>query len=148
MVSIQGNGPTEPLIEAEGRRGASEMIHKDNAQRLRYFIHGFQQKVFLQTIESAQPSKKYCALTIIPLNPLAPPPLSAAFLQISLSAAVVNRISTPEYPKSAVYCEMSDPRTSVRILRRSGTVSGERVVIDGRRDMNSGMKLNRNRKCI
>jgi len=79
---------------------------------------------------------------MIPLNPLAPPPLSDAFLQISLSAGVVNRISTPEYPKSAVYCEMSDPLTSVRIRRRSGTVRGARVVIDGRRDMNSGIKLN------
>jgi hypothetical protein len=85
--------------------------------------------------------KRLAALTMIPLNPLAPPPLSAAFLQISLSAAVVNRISTPEYPTSAVYCEKSDPRTSVKIRRRSGTVNGERVVIDGRRDMNSGIKL-------
>jgi len=79
--------------------------------------------------------------TIIPLRPLAPPPLSAAFLHISFSADVVNRISTPEYPKSAVYWDIREPRTSVKIRRRSGTVRGDSVVNDGRRDMNSGMKL-------
>jgi hypothetical protein len=79
--------------------------------------------------------------TIIPRNPLAPPPLSAAFLQISFSADVVNFISTPEYPKSAVYWDISEPRTSVKMRRKSGTVSGESVVNDGRRDMNSGINL-------
>jgi hypothetical protein len=53
----------------------------------------------------------------------------------------VKRISTPEYPKSAVYCDMREPLTSVKIRRRSGTVRGESVVNDGRRDINSGMKL-------
>lgn len=34
--------------------------------------------------------------SIMPLNPLAPPPRSAALLQISSSALFVKRISTPE----------------------------------------------------
>jgi len=56
-------------------------------------------------------------------------------------AALVNRISTPKHPKRAWYCDTKEPFTSVRIRRRSGTVSGESVVIEGSRDINSGMKL-------
>jgi hypothetical protein len=78
---------------------------------------------------------------MIPLSPRAPPPRSAARAQIASSAELVNLISTPEYPNSAVYCDTSDPRTSVRIRRRSAGESGCSVVIDGRREMNSGMKL-------
>lgn len=78
---------------------------------------------------------------MMPLSPRAPPPLSKALWQIASSAALVNRISTFEYPKSAWYCDMSEPLTSVRIRRRSGMVRGERVVMDGRRPMNSGIKL-------
>lgn len=85
---------------------------------------------------------KDCNLrTMTPRKPRAPPPLSALFLQISRKAALVNRISTPENPKSAVYWLMSDPRTSVRIRRRSEGDSGVSVVIVGSRDINSGMKL-------
>lgn len=76
---------------------------------------------------------------MIPLRPLAPPPLSAAFLQISSRAPLENLISTPEYPKSAVYCEISEPFTSVNTRRRSSGVRGDSVVIDGRREMNSGI---------
>lgn len=36
---------------------------------------------------------------------------------------------------------MREPLTSVRIRRRSATVNGASVVIEGRRDMNSGIKL-------
>lgn len=78
---------------------------------------------------------------MIPRKPLAPPPLSAAMRQISSRALPVNRISTPEYPKSDWYCDIREPFTSVRILRRSGTVRGESVVIEGRREINSGIKL-------
>lgn len=77
----------------------------------------------------------------MPLRPLAPPPLSAAFRQISSNAAVVNLISMPEYPKRAVYCEMREPLTSVRTRRRSDGVNGDKVVKEGIREMNSGMKL-------
>lgn len=77
----------------------------------------------------------------MPLRPLAPPPLSAALLQIASNAALVNLISTPEYPNNAVYCEMREPRTSVRMRRRSVGVSGDNVVIDGNREINSGMNL-------
>ena len=81
------------------------------------------------------------SLTMIPRSPLAPPPLSAAFRHISSSAAPVNRMSTPEYPKSDWYCDMSEPLTSVKIRRRSETVSGESVVTEGKREINSGMNL-------
>ena len=77
-----------------------------------------------------------------PLNPRAPPPLSTAFLQIAHRAAFVNFISTSEQANSAVYCETSEPLTSVSIRRRSVTVSGERVVTEGIREMNSGISLN------
>ena len=77
-----------------------------------------------------------------PLNPRAPPPLSTALLQIAHRAALVNLISTPEQAKSAVYCETSEPLTSVSIRRRSAAVRGERVVTEGIREMNSGISLN------
>ncbi len=80
-------------------------------------------------------------LTMIPRSPLAPPPLAAAFLQIWSSAALVNRSSIPEYPNSAVYCERSEPLTSVSTRRRSDGESGVSVVMDGIREINSGMKL-------
>ena len=54
---------------------------------------------------------------------------------------MVNLISTPEYPKSAVYWETSDPRTSVNIRKRSDSVKGARVVITGVLDTNSGINL-------
>lgn len=38
---------------------------------------------------------------------------------------------------------MREPRTSVRIRRRSAGVRGESVVKEGRREMNSGINLNR-----
>lgn len=79
--------------------------------------------------------------TIIPRSPLAPPPRSDALRQISSKAALVNLISMPEYPNRAVYCEINDPRTSVSTRRRSDGVNGESVVIDGIRDINSGIKL-------
>lgn len=78
---------------------------------------------------------------MIPRNPLAPPPLSEALWQISSIAEFVNRISTPEYPNNDWYCDMREPLTSVRIRRRSTIVNGASVVIEGRRDMNSGIKL-------
>ena len=78
---------------------------------------------------------------MIPRNPLAPPPLSAAFLQISSNALDVNLISTPEYSNRARYCVTSDPRTSVKMRRKSEGVKGDSVVIVGRRDTNSGIKL-------
>lgn len=53
----------------------------------------------------------------------------------------MNRISTPEYPNSDWYCDIREPLTSVRIRLRSGTVRGDSVVKDGRREINSGMKL-------
>ena len=76
-----------------------------------------------------------------PLNPRAPPPLSTAFLQIAHRAALVNLISTPEQAKSAVYCETSEPLTSVSMRRRSAGVRGESVVTEGIREMNSGISL-------
>lgn len=79
--------------------------------------------------------------TMIPRSPRAPPPRSAARAQIASSARLVNFISTPECAKSAPYCATSDPRTSVRMRRRSAGESGASVVIEGRREMNSGMKL-------
>jgi hypothetical protein len=85
-------------------------------------------------------------LTIIPLKPRAPPPLSYAFLQISSKAALVNRISTFEYSKSALYCDNRDPLTPVKIRRKSGIVKGARVVIEGSRAMNSGINLNELRR--
>ena len=125
-------------------------VSSDSAQRgeranLRYFIHRLEQQVLLHACArmGQQPVRglKNGQRTIIPLNPRAPPPLSTAFWQISSSAALANLISTPEYPKRAVYCEMSDPRTSVRTRLRSAAESGASVVIEGRRPMNSGMKL-------
>jgi hypothetical protein len=80
--------------------------------------------------------------TISPLNPRAPPPLSTAVLQTMHRAAFVNLISTPEQAKSAVYCETSEPLTSVRIRRRSAAVRGESVVTEGIRETNSGINLN------
>lgn len=53
----------------------------------------------------------------------------------------MKRSSTPEYPNSAVYCDMSDPLTSVRIRRKSETDNGVSVVNEGKREINSGMKL-------
>ena len=53
----------------------------------------------------------------------------------------MNRISTFEYSKRALYCDKREPLTPVKILRKSGIVSGARDVIDGRREMNSGIKL-------
>lgn len=79
------------------------------------------------------------SLTMIPLSPLAPPPLSAALKQISSKALLLNLISTFEYPKSAVYCDKSDPLTSVRTFRKSWGVSGDSVAKEGSREMNSGM---------
>jgi hypothetical protein len=79
--------------------------------------------------------------TIMPRNPLAPPPRSAAFLHIVHKAALVNLISTPEYPNNAVYCDTSEPLTSVRIRRRSEGVSCDNVVMEGMREMNSGIRL-------
>ena len=76
-----------------------------------------------------------------PLNPRAPPPLSTAFLQMAHKAAFVNLISTPEQANSAVYCETSEPLTSVSIRRRSVAVRGESVVTEGIREMNSGISL-------
>ena len=84
----------------------------------------------------------------MPRKPRAPPPLSDACRHISFKAALVNRISTPEYPNNVVYCEMSDPLTSVNIRRRSGMVSGARVVMLGSRDVNSGMKLRNSKHCM
>lgn len=78
---------------------------------------------------------------MIPLKPLAPPPRAAAILHISSIAASVNLISMPEYPNKAVYCEMSEPLTSVSTRRRSEGVSGESVVMVGILEMNSGMNL-------
>ena len=52
----------------------------------------------------------------------------------------MNRISTLQYPNRDVYCERSDPLTSVRMRRRSGMVSGARAVREGRRLMNSGIR--------
>ena len=78
---------------------------------------------------------------MMPLSPLAPPPLSAALWHIWSMAALVNRISMPEYPNRAVYCEMSEPLTSVSTFRRSEGDSGDRVVMDGIRETNSGMNL-------
>lgn len=86
---------------------------------------------------------KYLTLTMIPLNPLAPPPRAAAFLHIWSMAPLVNRISMPEYPNRAVYCDMSEPLTSVSTLRRSDGDSGDRVVMEGTRETNSGMNLRR-----
>jgi hypothetical protein len=40
-----------------------------------------------------------------------------------------------------MYCETREPLTSVKIRRRSGIVRGASVVIDGRREMNSGINL-------
>jgi hypothetical protein len=76
-----------------------------------------------------------------PLNPRAPPPLSTALIQIVQRAAFVNLISTPEWAKSAVYCETSEPLTSVSIRRRSAAVRGKSVVMEGIREMNSGINL-------
>jgi len=76
-----------------------------------------------------------------PLNPRAPPPLSTAFLQMAHRAAFVNLISTPEQANSAVYCETSEPLTSVSIRRRSVAVRGESVVTEGILEMNSGISL-------
>lgn len=90
---------------------------------------------------SAYPEIKGWQPTMIPRSPLAPPPLAAAFLQIWSSAALVNRSSIPEYPNSAVYCESREPLTSVSTRRRSDGESGVSVVMDGIREMNSGMKL-------
>lgn len=80
---------------------------------------------------------------MIPRNPRAPPPRSKAFLHISSSAALVNRISTPEYPNSDMYCDTREPLTSVKMRRRSEIVRGASVVIDGRREINSGINLSR-----
>ncbi len=88
------------------------------------------------------------ALTMIPLRPLAPPPLAYAVLHIWSIAADVKRISMPEYPKRAVYCEMSEPLTSVRTRRRSDGVNGDNVVIEGILEMNSGMNLARKRRGV
>jgi len=78
---------------------------------------------------------------MIPRRLRAPPSRSDAFRQTASKAALVNRISTPKHPKRAWYCDTKEPFTSVRIRRRSGTVSGESVVIEGSREINSGMKL-------
>jgi hypothetical protein len=78
---------------------------------------------------------------MIPLKPRAPPPRSMAFAQTSSSAALVNLISTPMFPNWDWYCEIREPLTSVNIRRRSETVSGASVAMDGMREMNSGMKL-------
>ncbi len=78
---------------------------------------------------------------MMPLKPLAPPPLAAAFLHIWSMALLVNLISMPEYPNRAVYCEISEPLTSVRTLRRSEGESDASVVMEGIREMNSGMNL-------
>ena len=79
---------------------------------------------------------------MIPLNPRAPPPRSCALRQISSKAALVKRNSTFElFWNRALYCDKRDPLTSVNIRRKSGIVKGARDVIDGRREMNSGMKL-------
>lgn len=78
---------------------------------------------------------------MIPRSPRAPPPLAAAFWQIWSSAALVNRISIPEHANNAVYCEIREPLTSVSTRRRSESESGPSVVMDGMREMNSGMKL-------
>lgn len=75
-------------------------------------------------------------LSIIPLSPRAPIPRSIARSQIMRKAGVVNRISTPEYAKSASYCFASAPRTSVSTRIRSEGVSGLRDVIVGRREVN------------
>ena len=40
-----------------------------------------------------------------------------------------------------MYCEASEPLTSVSIRRRSVTVRGESVVTEGIREMNSGINL-------
>jgi hypothetical protein len=80
---------------------------------------------------------------MIPRSPRAPPPRSKAFLHISSSAALVNRISTPEYPNNDMYCDTREPLTSVRMRRRSEIVRGVSVVMDGRREMNSGINLSR-----
>lgn len=74
--------------------------------------------------------------TIIPLKPLAPPPLFPAISHTSLSAGVVNLISMPEYPKSASYCLASAPLTSVSTRKRSETDSGCRTAVDGSRETN------------
>ena len=78
--------------------------------------------------------------SIIPLNPRAPIPRDIAIPQIIRNAGVVNRISTPEYPKSASYCFESAPRTSVRTRMRSVMFRGFNDVIVGRRPVNSGIK--------
>ena len=83
------------------------------------------------------------ALTMMPLRPLAPPPLAYAILHIWSIAADVNRISIPEYPNRAVYCDTRELLTSVRTRRRSDGVNGDKVVIEGILEMNSGMNLGR-----
>jgi hypothetical protein len=40
-----------------------------------------------------------------------------------------------------LYCETKEPFTSVSIRLRSDIVRGARVVIDGSREINSGIKL-------
>lgn len=85
------------------------------------------------------------APTMIPLSPRAPPPLAYAILHIWSIAGDVNRISMPEYPNNAVYCETRELLTSVRTRRRSDGVSGDSVVIEGILEINSGMNLARKR---
>ena len=92
----------------------------------------------IQDIVTCESPKKMHTITL--LSPRAPIPLAAAFSQIILSAGVVNRISTPEYPKSASYCFASAPRTSVKTRMRSAVERGLRAVIVGRREVNSGIK--------
>jgi len=79
--------------------------------------------------------------SMIPLKPLAPPPRSMAFKHTSSSAALVNLISTPMLPNCYWYCEISDPFTSVNIRRKSETVSGDSIAIEGTRETNSGINL-------
>jgi hypothetical protein len=107
---------------------------------------GSSSKDSCSNIRKAHQHRAHKILTIIPLKPRAPPPRSCAFLQISSNAELVKRILTPEYSNNAWYCETSEPLTSVKILRRSVTVRGASVVIDGSRDINSGIKLWRG-KC-
>ena len=47
----------------------------------------------------------------------------------------------PEYPNSDMYCDTSEPFTSVKIRRRSGIVNGANEVMDGSRPTNSGINL-------
>lgn len=134
--------PTEPL--SDGMVMVRYLLEYSEGIDLRDFIHWIQQQRFLSNERSLymrESSGEKRVLTMIPLKPLAPPPLSPALRHISSSAPLVNRISTPEYPKSDWYWERREPLTSVNICRRSGIVRGAKVVIEGRRDTNSGMNL-------